>query len=352
MAKGKLLLGLDIGSHAIKVCQLKEAKRRYQLKTFDMVQLPPEAIVDGVIMNAGTVVEGIKSLISRNRIKTKDCAISVSGYSIIVKRITLPLMTEQELEHNLQWEVEQHIPFDINDVFIDKEVLTTNPQMSSMDVLLVAAKRDMVNEYVTVAKEAGLTPRVVDVDCFCLQNTFELNYGGGPGETVALLDLGASITSIIILTNGVTAFTRDISMGGLQFTEEIQKQLNITYEEAEAYKIGGREGDLDAVVPHEVEKVIEQVSESIASEIHRSLNFFLETSSAGQIHRIILCGGSAKIPTLARVIRRLTNVAVEIGTPFNELDYDPRTYNSDFLNDVAPLACVVVGLALRRTSER
>lgn len=353
MARGKLLVGLDIGSSSIKLCQLRDIKRGYQLKTFDMVQLPQEAIVDGVIMNQGVVVDAIRNLVSRNRVRQKECAISVSGYSVIVKRITLPLMTDQELEENLQWEVQQHIPFDINDVYIDKEILARQAQMGTMDVLLVAAKREMVNEYMAVARDAGLSPKVVDVDSFCLQNMYETAYGGGePGETVALLDLGASITSILIISDGVTAFTRDISMGGHQITEEIQKQLSITYEEAEAYKVGGREGDLDAVVPHEVEEVIRQVSETIASEIERSLSFFLETSSVGVINRILLTGGTAKIPTLVRIIAEHTGTTVEVANPFAALQYDPKTYNPDYLNDVAPLSGVAVGMALRRTRER
>ncbi len=353
MAKGKLLVGLDIGSSSIKLCHLKEEKRGYQLRTFDMVQLPPEAIVDGVIMNQGVVVDSIRSLVSRNRIRQKECAISVSGYSVIVKRITLPLMTDQELDNNLQWEVEQHIPFDINDVFIDKDVLTRSPQMGTMDVLLVASKRDMVNEYMQVARDAGMTPKVVDVDCFCLQNMHDMAYEPpGEDETIALLDLGASITSIIITTGGVTAFTRDISMGGHQITEEIQKQLNISHEEAEAFKVGGADGDLDSVVPHEVEEVIQQVSRTISQEVQRSLSFFLETSSVGVINRILLSGGVAKSAITERIIEEATGVSVEVVSPFASLQYDPKTYNPDYLTDVAPLAGVAVGLAMRRTNER
>ncbi len=353
MAKGKLLVGLDIGSSSVKLCHLKEAKRGYMLKTFDMIPFPQEAIVDGVIINQATVVEAIRTLVSRNRVRQKECALSVSGYSVIVKRIKLPLMTDQELEANLQWEVEQHIPFDINDVVVDKEVLLRNPHMGTMDVLLVASKRDMVNEYMSVAREAGMNPKVVDVDCFCMQNMFDVAYGGAhPGETIALLDIGASITSIIIVSDGVTAFTRDITMGGHQITEEIEKQLGIGHEEAEAYKVGGRDGDLDAVIPHEVEEVIQSVSETIAQEVQRSLSFFLETSSIGQISRMLLVGGAAKSPTTVRVIGEVTGVNVEVASPFGSLQYDPKTYNPDYLNGVAPLAGVAVGLALRRTNER
>lgn len=352
MARGTLV-GLDIGSSVVKVCVLKETKRNLQLKTFDMVTLPPDAIVDGVVMNNNAVVEAIRGLMSRNRIKQKNCAISVSGYSVIVNRISLPLMTEQELESSFQWEVEHHIPFDINDVYIDKQILTKNPEVGTMDVLLVASKRDTVNEYLDVTRDAGLTPKVVDVDCFCLQNMFEVTYpdiAQEPGTT-ALIDIGAATSSIIIMTDGITAFTRDLSMGGGQFTEEIQKQLQITREEAEAYKTGGGDLEADAIIPGEVEEVIQRVSNTIAQELQRSLNFFLENSGAEFIDRLILTGGTAKTPILPQVISDVTQIPTEVGNPFASLQYDPKVYNPDFLDSVAPSAAIAVGLALRRANE-
>jgi type IV pilus assembly protein PilM len=350
MAKGKNLLGLDIGSSTIKVCLLKQSRKGLALVNFDQQSLLPEAIVDGALMNPDAVSEAISELLKRNKIRQKEVALSVSGHSVIIKKIPLPLMTDEELEQSIQWEAEQYIPFDINDVYIAVEVLSRDQAQGQMDVLLVASKKDMINDYVTVAKEAGLDPRVVDVDAFCLQNMFEVNYGVVEDQTIVLLDIGAGTININVISNGVTTFTRDISMGGNQFTEEIQKQLNITHDEAETYKRGGEA--TDAVIPHEVEKVIHQVSESVAGEIQRSLDFYAATTADSGITRIYLSGGTGSIPSLGRIISRTSGVPVEIINPFRNIGVDDGKFQPQFLEGIGPVAAVSVGLALRRTNEQ
>jgi type IV pilus assembly protein PilM len=344
MAKGNLLLGLDIGSSTVKLCLLKELKKGYQLRTFAMESLPDDTIVDGVVMNNTAVVETIRSLISRNRVKQKDCAISVSGFSVIVKRISLSLMTDQELERQFHFEVENHIPYDMNDVFVDKHVLKRNPTTGQMDMLLVAAKREVVNEYLDLTRNAGLTPRVVDVDCFCLQNMFETLHGESEGN-VALVDIGATTTTIGITNDGMTSFTRDLLMGGDQLTEELQRQLGLSREQAEQMKRG------DAEPIPGMDTVLQRSCEGIAQEIQRSFNFFEESSATGGVSRIILCGGSAHVAPLRAQIAQLSGVPVEVIQPFSHLQYDSRTYNPDFLQSVSPQAAVSIGLALRRSSE-
>jgi type IV pilus assembly protein PilM len=350
MAKGKNVLGLDIGSSGVKICLLKDGRKGLSLVTFDHLPLPPEAIVDGTMMNSGAVVDTIKQLLTRNKLRVRETALSVSGHSVIIKKIPLPLMTDEELEQSIQWEAEQYIPFDINDVYLDVEVLNRNQGQGQMEVLLVAAKKEMINDYVNVAKEAGLMPMVVDVDAFCLQNMFEVNYGFEEEQTVVLLDVGSSTININVLSGGRTSFTRDVSMGGNQFTEEIQKQLNITYEEAETYKCGGDASD--AVIPHEVEKVIQQVAEFIAGEVQRSLDFYAATTSDAPISRIYLSGGSCSIPALGRTISRVSGVPVELLNPFRKIESDGGKFNPQFLESVGPIAAVSVGLALRRTNEQ
>ena len=351
MAKGKNLLGLDIGASTVKACLLKETKKGLQLQVFDMIELPDEAIVEGAVMNAGVIVDAVRELFGRNRIRQKDCALAVAGYSVIIKKVTLPLMTPEELDESIQWEAEQYIPFDINDVYLDTEILSSRAAQGQMDVLLVAAKKETVNDFTTVAKEAGLNPRVMDVEAASLQNMFEVNYGLADGDTVVLIDVGASVTNINVLSDGVTTFTRDIAMAGNLFTEEIQKQLNITYEEAESYKRGGSTGATDSVIPEEVERVLAQVSESIAAEVQRSLDFYAATSADSVFSRIYLSGGSARIPALGRTISRTCGVAVELVNPFAAIAYDARSCTPDFLEQVAPSAGVAVGLALRRSHE-
>lgn len=352
MAKGKLAVGLDIGSGSIKVCQLKQAKKNYALQNFGMVQLPPEAIVDGALMNSNAVVDAIQELMQSQKIKTKEVATSVSGHSVIIKKINLPQMTPDELEESIQWEAEQYIPFDINDVNIDVQILNTeSTQAGQMDVLLVAAKKDMVNDYTSVIMEAGLTPVVVDVDSFAVQNMFEVNYEVPRSETVVLINIGASVTNINVLANGISTFTRDISIGGGQFTDAIQKALNVSYDEAEALKLGGG-ADTDAVVPQEVERVLQTESEAIANEVQRSLDFYAATSADAHLARIFLSGGSAKIPALIKTIERRTSVPVELVNPFRNIDISGRGFSVDYLKNVAPMAAVSVGLALRGAADK
>src|SRR3989440_8334070 len=260
MAKSKLALGLDIGSSSVKLSQLKDAKGGFSLNAFGVSPLPPEAIVDGALMNNGAIVDAIKQLVGQFKLKNREVAIGVSGHSVIIKKISMPRMSQEELEESIQWEAEQYIPFDVKDVNIDVQILTPADQdtgTGQMDVLLVAAKKDMINDYTSVVSEAGLAPVVVDVDAFAVQNAFEVNYEAPRSETVVLVNAGASVCNINVLANGLTTFTRDVTIGGNQFTEEIQKQLNVSYDEAEKLKVGGDAAqDSDSVVPQEGERVI------------------------------------------------------------------------------------------------
>lgn len=354
MAKGKLAVGLDIGSGSIKVCVLKPAKRgNYQLMAFGMVQLPPEAIVDGALMNSTAVVDGIQELFASQKIKHKEVATSVSGHSVIIKKINLPQMSPEELEESIQWEAEQYIPFDINDVNIDVQILNTeSTQAGQMDVLLVAAKKDMINDYTEVITSAGLTPVVVDIDAFAVQNQFEINYEVPRSETVVLINIGASVTNINVLANGISTFTRDISIGGGQFTDAVQKALNVSYDEAEALKLGGGTADSDAVVPQEVERVLQTESEAIANEVQRSLDFYAATSADAHLARIFLSGGSAKIPALVKTIEGRTGVPVEVMNPFRNIDISTGRFDPAYLQSIAPMAAVAVGLALRSPADK
>lgn len=348
MARAKLSLGLDIGSSMIKLALLKETKKGFALQHFALAPLPPESIVDGALMNPSAIVDTIKGLIQSNKIKVKDAAVAISGHSVIIKKISLPQMTEEELQESIQWEAEQYIPFDINDVNIDVQVLNPHTEGGQMDVLLVAAKSDMVNDYAQIVRDAGLSPVVVDVDAFCLQNMFEMAYGFVPGETVALINLGASMVNINVVTSGITAFTRDIGIGGNQLTDEIQKQLNVSYEEAEAYKLGGEPGvDVDTLIPQEVERVIQQVAEQVALEVQRSLDFFSTTSADGAVSKIYVTGGTSKITTMLKVLEQRTGIPVERANPFSNVVVDSENFSEDFLRESGPMAAVAIGLGYR-----
>jgi type IV pilus assembly protein PilM len=352
MAKSKLAVGLDIGSSSVKLVQLREKKGGYALQAFGTTRLPPETIVDGALMNSSAVVQAIQDLVAEHKVKAKEIAIGVRGHSVIIKKISLPRMSQEELDESIQWEAEQYIPFDVKDVNIDTQILTPDGDgAGQMDVLLVAAKKDMINDYTSVCAEAGLAATVVDVDAFAVQNAYEASYDLAPGETVVLINVGAAVTNINILASGTTTFTRDVTMGGNSFTEEIQKQLNISYDEAEALKVGGQ-GESDAVVPQEVERVMQGVAEQLAGEIQRSLDFYAATAADNRISRVFLSGGTARIPALFKVIEQRAAVPVEILNPFKAIEIDNRRFDPMALTNSAASAAVAVGLALRRAGDK
>jgi len=342
----KELIGLDIGSSSIKAVELDWGKKGPRLKHFGMIPLPPEAIVDGAFMDSSSIVESIRSLIEGLRIRTKKAAVSISGHSVYIKTINVPTMSEVQLEESIKWEAEQQIPFDIEDVNLDFQILDEQVSPDQMPVLLVAAKKDMINDYTAVIEEAGLQPTVVDVDVFAIENAYNLNYESFEDEVVALVNIGASVMNINILKRGTSAFTRDISIGGRQITEDIQKRLKMTYEEAEALKV--REREPGGPQSAEVERIIQGTAEQLATEVRRSLEFFAASSAGGEIRRIYLSGGCAKIQMLPHLIEERISMPVEILNPFAKIDYNPDVFDPEYIKQVAPLAAVGVGLALRR----
>ncbi len=349
----KGVIGLDIGSSSIKVSELKETKKGYFLQNFGINPLPPEVIVDGTLMNSPAIVEGIQTLVVERKIKAKEAVTSVSGQSVMIKKITLPAMTEDELEDQIQWEAEQYIPFDINDVNIDFQILSPGDDEGNMEVLLVAAKKDMINDYLAVITEAGLTPVVVDVDAFSLENMYEINYQIMENEVLAIVNIGASVINLAITKNGQYVFGRDVSSGGNLFTEEIQKQLSVSYEEAEMLKLGGSAtGETEAVMRQEVESVIRSVSEQLSGEIARSLDFYQASAAEEQINKIWLSGGSCRVSGLAETIQRKQNIPTEILDPFRNIDRNPKQFDPAYLEEIGAQAAVSVGLALRRVGDK
>jgi type IV pilus assembly protein PilM len=347
MREGKNLIGVDIGSSSIKVCQIKETRKTYSLVSFGYAPLPPQAIVDGQVMDGNTVADTLQQIWRAARINQKEVSLGVSGQSAIIRKITVPMMTSEELEEQIQWEAEQHIPFDIKDVHVDYQVLRRNPEQSQMDLLLVAAKRDQINDYAQLARDARLKPIVCDIDAFSIQNLFELSRGLPADQTVALINVGANLTSLNIVANGVSAFTREIANGGHAISEQIQKQLGIPFELAEALKCGTTE----TPAPPQVAQIIESATDGIAAEIQRSLDFFMATSGDGDIARIYVTGGTSKIPSLAVAIERRARVPVEVWAPTEKLSIDSKRVDAGLLGIHAPQLAVALGLALRKEKE-
>jgi len=350
MSEGKNLVGVDIGTSSVKICQLKDTRKGPRLVKLGYTPLPRQTIVDGHVLNAQAVVEALNRTFAEAKIKDRDIALSISGQAVIIRKITVPIMTAAELDEQIQWEAEQHIPFDIKDVHVDYEVLRRRPEAGQMDLLLVAAKREEVNDYTEIARQARLRPVVVDIDAFTVQNLFEFNRGLPPEQTFAIINVGASLASINIVSKGASAFTRDIANGGNYITEQIQKQLGVPFEQAEEFKC------MAAVAPQQVSpqvtSIIETVSDSIAGEIQRSLDFFHATSGEPEMHRIFLTGGSSNLSQLMNAIGRRARVGVELIPPLEKIAVEGKDVNAQVLQSRAAQLCVALGLSMRKEKER
>jgi len=343
-------VGLDIGASSIKAVQLKRSGKGYELQHLGMAPLRPETIVDGVIMDSETVISAIKEIYAANQITTQDVAVAVSGHSVIVKKIKVQRMKPQELEEVIPWEAEQYIPYAIEDVNLDFQVLETNPPDSpEMDVLLVAVKKDIINDYLTILASAGLNVGVVDVDAFALENAYSISYEVKPDEIVALINLGAAVMNINILKGGVSEFTRDSAIGGNRYTESIQKMLGLSYDQAEALKLGQ---EVEGRTFADAKPVIEMVNAELSAEIRRSLDFFRSSTHHDTIHRVLLSGGCARLPGLVSYLNEALDLPIELNNPLRAVKADPKRFDPEYLDYIAPQLAVSVGLALREVGDR
>jgi type IV pilus assembly protein PilM len=351
--RAKSLVGLDIGSSSVKAIELKPAGKGFRVSAIGVESVPPDSIVDGAIIDGGAVADAVRRLFANKKFKAKDVVASLSGNSVIVKKITLPTMTAAELGESIYWEAEQYIPFDIQDVNLDYEILDAGSggqdAQGSMEVLLVAAKKDKIADYTNVIAQAGKTPAIVDVDVFALQNAFEVNYGFEPNAVVAILNAGASAININILAGGQSVFTRDVSMGGNAFTEAVQKELNLPYESAEQLKKGQ---DVDGATYEDARAVLRAMTDNVLLEVEKTFDFFKATASSDRIDRIMLCGGASRVEGFADSLRERFGTEVEQFDPFRQVACDPKKLGVDNMDDFAPVAAVAMGLALRKVGDR
>ncbi len=349
LSKSKPVVGLDIGSSAVKAVELKPSGKTYKVAAFAIQPVPPDSIVDGAIIDGAAVAEAIKRLFENNAFKTKEVAASLSGNAVIVKKINLPVMTEAELSESIYWEAEQYIPFDIQDVNLDYQILNPGAGEGTMEVLLVAAKKEKIADYTGVISQAGRTPVVVDVDAFALQNAYEINYGLQPGEVVVLLNAGASAININILTGGQSIFTRDISTGGNAYTEAVQKELNLPFESAEQLKKGL---DVEGATFEDAKPVLQNMTESVMLEVQKTFDFFKASATSDRIDRIVLSGGASRVHGFAEALQERFGTTVESFDPFRQIGFDAQKFGVDDPENVLPAAAVAVGLALRKTGDR
>jgi len=341
----KSLVGLDIGSSSVKAVELQGKLGSLTLANLGQENLQPDTVVDGQIMELNSVSQTITNIFSTHGIKTERVAAGVSGSSVIVKNINVPPMSKEELEESIDWHAEEHIPFDIADVSLDYQVVGSSDD--SLHVLMAACKRDFVANIKQAIQLSGKHPVIIDVDAFALQNCYEVNYQPAADQSVALLNVGASTMNINILHGVKSVFTRDVSVGGNQYTALLQKELGLTFEQAESVKRGGTiPGESE---PRGLTDVLETVSDILALEIQKTFDFYRATSDDGEgtVQKILLSGGGSKLPGLTEFLANRFGVPVEQLDPFRQIKVDARRFDPDYMREVMPELAVAVGLALR-----
>jgi len=349
----KPLSGIDIGSHAIKLVRFSRIGGSYQLLNLAMLPIPPEAVVDGVIADIPVIQATLRRLIGLEKITDKDVVLALSGHSVIVKKVQMVRMSEEELANAIPYEAEQHIPFDVYDVNTDFQILdAANASLGKsgqMEVLLAAAKKGRVEELSLVAHGANLTPAVIDVDMLALINGFELNYPeDSHGHVISLVHLGASMMTVLILKDGLSLFQRDSTVGGHQYTAALQKALGLSHQDAEAVKIGVRPWNRAQT---DVLTIFRRVTEEVITEIQRSFEFYLVSAGDEPVEKVYLSGGSSRLKGLSQVLAARLKVPVELLNPFRQIDIPEKLFDVDYVNDMGAMAAVAAGLALRQRGD-
>ena len=341
----KNLVGLDIGSSSVKAVELVKKGNGLQLLSLGFENLQTDTIVDGQIMELNNVSNVIANIFNEHQIRTPRVAAGVSGHSVIVKNIVLPAMSEEELQESFSWHAEEHIPFDIADVNLDYEL--TSKSSESLNVLMAACKSDKIANVKQAIQLAGKQPVIIDVDAFALQNCYEVNYQPKPGEVVALLNIGAATMNINILNGTRSVFARDASVGGSQYTSLLQKELGLSFEQAEGVKRGMALPE--GVEARPIQPIIETVSDILALEVRKTMDFYRATASEGEtaIQKILLAGGGSKLPGLADYLAKRFEIPVEVFNPFRQIEVDAKKFDPDYMREIVPDMAVAVGLALR-----
>jgi len=360
----KSLVALDIGSYSIKAIQLKKTQLGYELLNMGMVRLPPDTIVDGEIENPDAVVIAIKNLLKSENIKNRNVVIGISGQSVIIKKISVPVMDEDELAEMIRDESEQYIPFDLDDVNLDFQILKRpvvkdkksgtgdtdeeSEEDMQMDVLIVAARKDTIQAYLDVTNKAGLKVKVLDLDVFAIENAYEYSNTIEENTAVALLNIGGSMTNLNILESGVTAFTRDLQVGGNTISEDIQKNLSIGYADAEKLKLGNFTDTYkkEEVLPHVLRSL-----EEICDEIRKTFDMYEKTSDF-KISKVLISGGTCRMKDIDRIFTEKIGIPVTYLKTFKNIHYNEKIMDSAYIREMEPVMALPIGLALRYVGDK
>ncbi len=343
ISREQLVVGLDIGSHAVKVCHLKRTDSGYSVINLGSAMIPEGAVDDGTLNDPEAVGAVISNLFKNLKIKNKKVGISISGYSVIVKKVNLAVMDEEKLEKHIMLEAEQYIPFDIDDVYLDFQDLKTNTEGNERtDVMLVAAKKEIVDDYLEMLRNLNLQPLIVDVDGFALENTYEHNFP--KSENVALVDIGSSKMNINILSDGISVVARDIVVGSRQLTDQIQRTFDIDFDEAEALKLGHiPAGDKQG----EIENIFSSTCTQWVLEIKKAIDLYHSNHPDKPLAKLALSGGGAKVAGLQEFLESETSLPVELFNPFDNMHANNKQIDPEYLERIGPEMAIATGIAIR-----
>lgn len=345
-SSSQLVVGVDIGTHSVKVCQLKRSDKAYSIVNLGSALLPEGAVDDGALVEPEIVASAISNLFKNLKIKNKKVGISISGYSVIVKKVNLSVMSEKEMEDHIMTEAEQYIPFDIQDVYIDFQDLKTNKDgYERTDVMLVAAKKEIVDDYLSMLESIGLQTTIVDIDGFALENTYE--YSTPKTGNVALIDIGASKMNINIISKGMSVVARDIVVGSRQLTERIMGQFDLEFEEAEALKLGATSAEDKT---QEMQEIFSSTCTQWILEIKKAIDLYHSNFSDAPLTKIVLSGGGSNVAGLTDYLNQETGIEVERFNPFANMKFSKRKIDPEYLQQIGPEMAIASGIAIRPTA--
>jgi len=345
------LIAIDISATGVKLLELSEVRSGYALQSMAVVPLPRDAIVENTVIDSMAVSQALLDAIELAKPHSRRAVIAVSGNAVIIKVIQVPTVTEFELESQIDFEADKHVPYDIEDVYMDFQIMGPDPEdPEQMDVVLVACKREIVDDYQLVLSEAGLESKCVDCAVFALENAAEVmglldadvvveSFEEDEGQAVALVNIGANLVNVNIIKNGQMAFVRDQFYGGENLTEEIQKEHGLGYQAAEELK----KTAFQDVNP----EALERFYVGLTSELVRSLDFYAANHGDSPVRQIYLMGGGALIPDIATEIEQRLGINAEVVNPFEKIKVNKKKFDVDELNRIGAMMVVPLGLALR-----
>lgn len=346
LGKKKSVAGLDVGSSSIKMVELEGKANSLNLVSFGFENLPGDTIIDGQIMELNVVSDVIQNVCNNHQVNADKVITGVSGHSVIIKNIVLPPMSRDELEESIDWHAEEHIPYDLSEVSLDYQVTAETPEATH--VLIAACKRERIDNIKQAIQLSGRQAVVIDVDTFALQNCYEVNYQPSDYQVVTLLNIGASTMNVNIVKGTRSLFTRDITVGGSQFTDVLQRSLGLSYQQAEAVKRGVSKA-VEGIEEKSIEPLMNNVTEIVATEIQKTFDFYRATTedNTTKVQKILISGGGSKLNGLAEELSARLELPVEVLDPFRNINVDTRKFDPDYLSEIMPEMAVAVGLAVR-----